>query len=192
MAEEEKEELEEKEEEDASWFKRIVIMVIVVLVASVAYLFMHISKMNRELEHLASLNVYEQEEAGGHTEVLGIESEELDMIISELMKTTGLTINETHVRLDTEVGGETTEAYGFGYGAELGSDDMDELYEDVRLLLEDIGFELAAEEVEDLELPLVAFISYQKEGIICNIVRMDIEEKESSELEIGCFEKATD
>ena len=51
-----------------------------------------------------------------------------------------------------------------------------------------MGFELASDEVEDLTLPLVAFISYQKDGMICNIIRMDIEEKESSELEIGCFE----
>lgn len=192
MAEEEKEELEKIEEEGTSWFKRIVIMAIVVLLASVAYLFMHISKMNRELEHLASLNVYEQEEAGEHTEVLGIESEELDMIMSELMEATGLTINETPIRLDSDIDAETADAYGFGYGAELGSDELDKLYEDVRTLFENMGFELASDEVEDLTLPLVAFISYQKDGIICNIVRMDIEEKESSELEIGCFENDID
>jgi len=188
MAEEEKEELEKNEEEGASWFKRIVVFAIIILVASVTYLSMHISKMNRELEYLASLNVYEQEELEEIPQVLGIESEDLNSVMSELMEATGLTINEIQVRMDTDIGGETTDAYGFGYGAELGSDDVDELYEDIRVLLEGMGFELAREEVEDLELPLVAFISYEKDEIVCNLTRMDIEEKESSELELGCFE----
>jgi flagellar biogenesis protein FliO len=187
VAEEEKEELEEKEEESASWFKRIGIFVIVLLVASVAYLLMHISKMNRELEYLASLNVYEQEEVEDSSEVLGIESEELDTVVSALMEETGLTINEIHLRLNSDLEGETAHAFGFGYGAELGSDNVDELYENARALLEGMEFELATEEVEGLEAPLVVFISYEKDGIICNLIRMDIEEKESSELEIGCF-----
>lgn len=193
MAEEEREEAEEKKEEEengASWFKKIAILALIVLVASVIYLFMHIRKMNSELDYLKTLNVFTQDLLE-EQEVLGIGSEEFDAVISEITSTTGFVGQEMQVRLDTQIGGETMEGYGFAYGAEMGNDDVDELYEILRALLEKMEFALAAEEVEDLELPFVAFINYERDGVICNIVRMDIEEKEASELEIGCFEETT-
>ena len=191
MAEEEKEELEEKEEEEngASWFKKLAVLVIIVLIAAVVYLFMHIRKMNRELDYLKTLNVF-TEERQEEQEVLGIGSEELEAVISEITGATGFVVEDMQVRLDTETDGETTEGYGFGYGTEIGSDDVDKLYEILRALLEEMEFELITEEIEDLELPFVAFISYEKDGVTCNITRMDIEETEASELEIGCYEVA--
>ena len=192
MAEEEKEELEEKEEEEngAPWGKRIAILVIIVLVTAVAYLFMHIRKMNRELDYLKTLNVFTEERLE-EREVLGIGSEELDAVISEITVATGFVGREMQVRLDTEIDGETMEGYGFGFGAEVGSEDVDLLYEDVRALLEAMEFELVTEQVEDLELPFVAFIGYEKDTITCNITRMDIEETEASEIEIGCYEESS-
>lgn len=189
MAEEEREELEENGGSGTSMFKKIVAVAIVILVASVAYLYMHIDKMNKELEHLASLNVYEQEGLGS-TEVLGTGSDELDGILSQIGEITGwgVEIEEQKVKLSPE-DGDVEDGYGFRYGAELGNPEIDNVYEDIRLLIEENEFILLDEIVEDLELPLVAFISYERDTITCTIVRLDIAETEASELEVGCYQE---
>ena len=187
LAEEEREEAEE--EKNASLFKKIALLLFIVVVATLVFLFLHISKMNREAEQISTVNEFAFEELKENENVLGIESEKLESAVTVIMDVTGVVVEEKSILKEAKNNGETMEGYGFGYGAETSSVEIDKLYENVRMQIEEEDFELVTEKVEGLELPLTAFISYKKDGIICNIVRMEIEEKESSEIEIGCFEK---
>ena len=192
MAEEEKEELEEeKEEGESSLIKKFLLFAIVIIFFALVYLYMHLNRLNRDLDYLMSKYVYEAEEQASQA-VLGWGSEEFDMVMTQLRDVTGwrVDINEMEVKLVPEGEGETEPGYGFRYGAEMGSAEVDKIYENTRVLLEDMEFMLDKELVEDLELPFVTFVKYSRNDISCTIVKLDIVETEASEIEIGCYEVA--
>lgn len=66
---------------------------------------------------------------------------------------------------------------GFGYGEDLGSSLIDQKYQALEALFLEKGFSLEAGTDGKM---------YQRGNLVCNLIRREVVEKGSSEIEVGC------
>lgn len=109
---------------------------------------------------------------------------ELGREIMELEPATS-TLNNVQVKWNTEDGEEILIGKGVGYGEELGSRAVFEMYKNIVEKLKKIGWQTdALNPGSDTEQYKVAKL--KKDNIVCYVIKTDIVDKGRSELELRC------